>query len=160
MKRNQISPRRIFQVLFMIPLLWLTTSFIVIKKKECNEQELTAKGVDKLKNYSLIKYYPFNFREKKKNKPVELLKQVVTLTRGVKYRFYTVANSDFEGKPVISIYNNEKLQILFACSYNNTTQKFYDEISFECKTTGNYCLTFSFFDGQEGCAVGMMSFLE
>jgi len=160
--KNNIYPRlkKFMIIITSFVIFYSAMSFNTMKKKECNSEQLLSKGFDRLKKYSLIKGYPFSFNEKKKNKPVEYLKQIVTLNRGVKYKFFAVPNDDFEGQPVITIHNNEKQEFLLATTYNFNFKKFYDEINFECKTTGNYCLSFSFLDGKEGCAVGIMAFLE
>lgn len=152
--------RKIALLITAVFIFYTAMSFNTIKKKDCNSENLLSKGFDRLKKYSLVKGYPFSFKEKKKDKPADCLKQIVTLNRGVKYKFFAVHSEDFDGKPVITIHNNEKQEFLLASSYNFNFKTFYEEINFECKTTGNYCLGFSFLDGKEGCAVGIMAFLE
>lgn len=138
----------------------ICSSFKAIKRKECNPLILMEEAMKRLKKFSMVKDYPFNFKEKKKNGQVQFLKQTITLNRGVRYKFLAVENTEFEGKPIVSIYTSEKQDILIASSYDTYTKKFYNEIEFECKTTGNYCLSFSFKDGLEGCAVGVHAFLK
>lgn len=148
------------RVIVLVIVVMFVSSFNSFKKKDCNPLILMEQAVKKLKKFTLVKDYPFNFKEKKKKGGIEYLKQTITLNRGVRYKFLTVHNPEFEGKPIVSIYMNEKQDILIATTYDTYTQKFYDEIEFECKTTGNYCLSFSFKDGLEGCAVGVHAFLK
>jgi len=120
---------------------------------------MTATAVDQLKRFTLIQEFPFYMKKKKKNDAIEYKKQVITLNRGVRYKFYAVRNAEYEGLPILSIYNNEKQEFLLGSTYNPTFKRFYNELEFECKTTGNYCLSFSFLDGMEGCALGVFSSL-
>lgn len=153
---NKIAIRFTLLVLIMV----LVSSFNNVRKKDCNPLILLDEAVKKMKKFTLIKDYPFNFREKKKKDGIEYLKQMITLNRGVRYKFLAIPNKEFEGKPIVSIYLSEKTDIIVATSYNTKTKAFYDEIEFECKTTGNYCLSFCFQDGLEGCAVGVHAFLK
>ncbi|WP_317897994.1 hypothetical protein [Aurantibacillus circumpalustris] len=98
-------------------------------------------------------------KKKKGSASIEYKKQVITLNRGVRYKFFAVRNKDYEGQPILTIYNNEKQEFMLGSTYNSTFKKFYNELEFECKTTGNYCLSFSFLDGEEGCALGIFSSL-
>lgn len=125
------------------------------KEDKCVNESMKKEVTDRLKKYTLIDNFPFHLKEKRKKDPIEYKKQIITLNRGVKYKFYTIRNSEYEGLPVITIYNNEKMEFLVASTYNLNMKKFYNEIEFECKTTGNYCLAMSFVDGLEGCALGV-----
>lgn len=138
-------------------MLGLTLVMAMSFKKEdkCVNETMKKEVSDRLKKYTLIENFPFHLKAKRKKDPVEYKKQVITLNRGVKYKFYAIRNSEYEGLPVITIYNNEKMEFLVASTYNLNMKKFYNEIEFECKTTGNYCLAMSFLDGLEGCALGV-----
>lgn len=129
----------------------------IIKKKGCDRDELFEKASPKLKKFILIQDYPFSLKKKKKNAPIEYSKQTVTLNRGITYKFFAVRNEEFEGLPIVYIYNNTKQEFLLGSTYNTTFKKFYEEINFECKSTGNYCLSFCFQEGLEGCALGVFS---
>lgn len=129
------------------------------KKGNCAKDEMTTEVIDRLKKFTLIQSYPFNMKKKKKSEEIERKVQLITLNRGVRYKFYTVRNEDYEGLPILAIYNNEKMEFLLGTTYNANLKKFYNELEFECKTTGNYCLAFSFQEGLEGCAIGVFSSL-
>jgi hypothetical protein len=133
----------------------LTMSF---KKNGCNKEQMLIEAVDRLKKYTLIQDYPFYMKKNKKGE-AEYVKQLITLNRGVRYKFYTIKNADYDGQPILGIYNNEKMEFLLGTTYNKTLQKFYGELEFECKTTGNYCLAFYFKDGLEGCGLGIFASL-
>jgi hypothetical protein len=143
--------------LSLIAVIFMAMSFN--KEDKCVNTSMTKEGSERLKKYTLIENYPFHFKQKKKKDPVEYKKQLITLNRGVKYKFYAVRNNEYEGIPVVTIYNNEKMEFLIASTYNFNTKKFYNEVEFECKTTGNYCLALSFLDGLEGCALSIYASL-
>lgn len=133
------------------------SSFYVKKKDKCDRENLIEEAIPKLKKFTYMQDYPFSFKKKKKNGTIEYSKHMITLNRGIRYKFYAVRNDEYEGVPVVAIYNNEKQEFLLGTTYNSNLKKFYDEIEFECKTTGNYCVSFSFFDGMEGCGLGIFS---
>lgn len=139
-----------------VTLAVLSCVFYSFKNPECDRQALLSKGVGLLKNFSFIQDYPFSFKKKKKDK-AEFAKHVVTLNRGIRYKFFAVRSDEYEGQPVVSIFNNEKQDFIIASTYNEKFKRFYNEIEFECKATGNYCLTFHFLDGIEGCALGIFA---
>ncbi len=141
----------------ILSLTVLFSSFYSVKKGGCEKESLMTEATSKLKKYTLIQDFPFYIKKRKKSGEIEFRKQVITLNRGVNYKFYTIRNNDYEGMPILTIYNNEKQEILLGSTYNNAMKKFYSEIDFECKTTGNYCLSLSFQDGMEGCAIGVFA---
>jgi len=145
--------------LFLLVFMFAGLAFTPFKKGDCTNSEMTATAVDQLKKFTLIQQFPFYMKKKKKNEETEYKKQVITLNRGVRYKFFAVKNADYDGQPIITIYNNEKQEFLLGTTYNATFKRFYNELEFECKTTGNYCLSFSFLDGMEGCALGVFSSL-
>jgi hypothetical protein len=139
--------------LSLIVAIFMAMSFN--KEDKCVNQSMSKEVTERLKKYTLIDNFPFHLKEKKKKDPVEYKKQVITLNRGVKYKFYAIRNSEYEGLPIVTIYNNEKMEFLIASTYNFNMKKFYNEVEFECKSTGNYCLAMGFLDGMEGCALGV-----
>ncbi|PBQ34540.1 hypothetical protein CNR22_23070 [Sphingobacteriaceae bacterium] len=155
---NKSLKKTYFFILTLISLVILSPVF-GFKKGGCNHERLMTEAVDRLKKYTLLQDFPLYMKEKKKKDAIEFKKQIITLNRGVKYKFYTVRNTDYEGLPILSIYNNEKMEFLLGITYNANLKKFYNELEFECKTTGNYCLAFNFQDGLEGCGLGVFASL-
>jgi len=129
------------------------------KKEKCESKEMASESIDRLKKFTLIQSFPFYMKKKKKSEEVERQTQIITLSRGVHYKFFNVKNPEYDGVPIVSIYNNEKMEFLLGTTYNASFKRFYNELEFECKTTGNYCLAFSFYEGLEGCAIGVFSSL-
>lgn len=154
-----LRTKKIIWLLAVSCLFIICSGFYSLKKSNCDTGPMLSSAVDRLKKFTLIQKFPFYMKKKKKDVGPEIKKQVITLNRGVRYKFFTVKNASYDGEPILSIYNNEKQEFLLASTYNLTFKKFYNELEFECKTTGNYCLSFSFLDGAEGCALGIFSSL-
>jgi len=151
--------KRIVYFFCTLSLFFVCSGFYSFKKGDCSNSEMSSAAVDQLKKFTLIQEFPFYMKKKKKDGETEYKKQIVTLNRGVRYKFFAVKNPEYDGQPILSIYNNEKQEFLLGSTYNPTFKRFYNELEFECKTTGNYCMSFSFLDGMEGCALGVFSSL-
>ena len=81
----------------------------------------------------------------------------VLLRKGIKYRFSVCNSKDFDGKVVLQLFDNNRLQ---ATTYIVATGEDYPSINYECTRTGAYHLFFSFKDGRPGLAVGLLSLVE
>ncbi|MES2678699.1 MAG: hypothetical protein V4635_02385 [Bacteroidota bacterium] len=154
-----MKTKLIIYPVLLLTIIFTCSGFYSFKKGGCDNSTLIKEAVDQLKKFTLIQDFPFYLKKRKKDHDIEYKKQIITLNRGVRYKFFTVRSSEYDGLPILSIYNNEKQEFLLGTTYNATFKRFYSELEFECKTTGNYCLSFSFQDGMEGCAVGIFSSL-
>lgn len=81
----------------------------------------------------------------------------VILKKGIKYRFSVCNSNDFEGKVVLQLLDNNRLQ---ATTYVVATGKDYPSIDYSCTKTGAYHLFYSFRDGKPGLAVGLLSLVD
>lgn len=129
-------------------------------KDSCNSEGLYQQGLRQLKDYTLIKDYRVYLKHKKKNDPVEYTYYPITLNRDVKYKFYCLSSSEYKGKMVLTIYNSMKREFTVATTYNPATKTWRESIEFLSHSTGNFCIGFYFLDGEEGCGVGMSSFMR
>lgn len=157
-----MNTRSVIQNPLLLSLFILTMAAISLsfKRGGCDKEELMPMAIEKLKKFTLIQDFPFYMNKKKKGEMVpEVKKQVITLNRGVRYKFFAVKNPDYKGQPVVTIYNNEKMEFLVGTTFNSQLQKFYEVIEFECKTTGNYLLTFTIQNNVECCGLGVFSSL-
>jgi len=150
---------KVFATLALFACAFIVTSSFTFKKKKCDYDAMRKEAFKKMDPFALINDYEIYMGEKKKSESGQV-KQTVILNRGVKYKFYAIQNKRLEGIPIVTIYNNEKQDFMLATTYNAHVKRFYEEIEFECKTSGNYCLAFSFQEGKEGCALGVSSFLK
>ncbi len=147
-------------LLIFVLIVALALSTFSFKRGGCDKEELMPMAVEKLKKFTLIQDFPFFMnKKKKKEEGPEVKRQVITLNRGVRYKFFAIRNTNYPGLPIVTIYNNEKMEFLVGTTYNTQLQKFYEVIEFECKTTGNYLLQFSIQNNAEGCGLGVFSSL-
>lgn len=141
-------------------ILLVAASGLNFSKGGCDKAELMPMAMERLKKFTMIQDFPFFInKKKKKDESAEFKRQVITLNRGVRYKFFAIKNPDYQGLPIVTIYSSEKMEFLVGTTYNPSIQKFYNEIEFECKTTGNYLLQFSTQNNAEGCGLGIFSSL-
>ncbi|MDD4385281.1 MAG: hypothetical protein PHD06_08895 [Bacteroidales bacterium] len=81
----------------------------------------------------------------------------VILKKGIKYRFSVCNSNDFEGKVVLQLLDNNRLQ---ATTYVVATGQDYPSIDYVCTKTGAYHLFYNFRDGKPGLAVGLLSLVD
>lgn len=134
--------------------------FLCSGKDTCNSDGLYQQGLKQLKDYTLIKDYRVYLKHKKKNDPVEFAYYPITLNRDVKYKFYCLSSPEYKGKMVMTIYNSMKREFTVATTYNPATQTWHESLEFLSHSTGNFCIGFYFLNGEEGCGVGMSSFMK
>ncbi|MHC1703106.1 MAG: hypothetical protein AB9846_04280 [Tenuifilaceae bacterium] len=81
----------------------------------------------------------------------------VILKKDIKYRFSVCNSKDFDGKVILELFDNNRLQ---ATTYVLATGKDFPSVDFTCQKTGAYHLSFKFKDGKQGLAVGLLSLVE
>lgn len=81
----------------------------------------------------------------------------IILKKNIKYRFTVASSKDYEGRIILNIYDNNRV---LASTHVIATGKDYPNIDWVCSKTGAYHLVFSFKDGKEGLAVGIVSMVE
>lgn len=84
----------------------------------------------------------------------------ITLNRDVKYKLYCLSSPEYKGKMVMTIYNSMKREFTVATTYNPATQTWHGSLEYLSHSTGNFCIGFYFLNGEEGCGIGMSSFMK
>ena len=123
---------------------------------QCNE-ELVQICYPSLKNYTFLKSVPVKLKKAKKGEPPANLKKTFVFNAGVRYRITGCNASDYKGKMVIDLYSNEKL---VASTFDSRSGNVNEGFEFDCKNPGVYFVICYFLDGQEGCAVTLISQLD
>ena len=137
----------------LIPLFAINTHIFA----QCGD-ELVDICVSKLgTSCTYLKEFKIKLKKAKKNEPAPVARFAVVLNKGTHYRFSVCNAEEFEGKAVIQLYDTSRL---LGSSYNMATGKLYDGFVFVCKKTSAYHLFFSFKEGKEGCAVGILSMVK
>ncbi|HPD94439.1 MAG: hypothetical protein H6537_03680 [Bacteroidales bacterium] len=81
----------------------------------------------------------------------------ILLKKDIKYRFSVCNSKEYEGKVVLQLFDNNRM---LATTHIIATGKDYPYIDWVCTKTGAYHLFFTFQDGKEGMAVGLLSMVE
>lgn len=138
------------KIIFLIVL-----PLLAFKKEKCDSDVLMVNGLKKLGKFTFLKDYRI-YKKKIKNITAEDYEYyVITLNRGVKYKFMALSNSEMEGKLVINLYNTTKREFVFATTLNQRTLEVKESIDFKCETTGNFVVGYYFLEGKEGCGVAI-----
>lgn len=89
--------------------------------------------------------------------PPPVQRFTVVLKKGIKYRFSVCSSNDYEGKVVLTLFDNNRS---LATTYMVATGKDYPSIDYVCNKTGAYHLFYTFRDGKAGLAVGLLSLVD
>jgi hypothetical protein len=122
---------------------------------QCNDQLLSVCALDN-GGATYIKDFKVRLKKGKKNQPAPVAKYQVALSKNTNYRFNACNATEFPGEAIIQLYDSDQL---IGSTYNMTTGKNYKGFDFYCKKSGVYNVFISFKEGEEGCAVGILSFV-
>ncbi len=80
----------------------------------------------------------------------------LVLSKNNIYRFSICTAEGSDGKAILQLYDSNKL--IFS-SYNKDTGEEFNPFNFMCQKTGIYHVFISFYEGKEGQAVGILSYV-
>lgn len=123
---------------------------------QCNEK-LVDIAVSQNRGATYLKDFKVKLPATPKNKPRAVAKFQIVLNGGNHYRFNIAKAKEFQGIPIIQLYEGNKL---LGTSYLSSKNKDYKMFDFLCQKTGTYKIFISFKDGQAGCAVGILSLVN
>jgi len=81
----------------------------------------------------------------------------ILLTKNMMYKFSICNSSDFSGKAIVNLYDNNRI---LGTSYQVATGKYYPSFNFKCSKTGVYHIIIKFKDGEKGLALTLLSLVE
>lgn len=122
----------------------------VPKGNKCSGEEEYSKGLNKMGDFRLIKDYRVSL--KKNNKSTF----AISLTKGLKYKFYPINHPDNDSKMIMTIYMKPG-EVMKLASTQSSSLTHYPSIEFECGKSGKYYLVIHFEGNQKGCGVGMFT---
>lgn len=109
----------------------------------------------KLDNARFLKSWPVQLPQQGRGEGLPQVSFKMPLTSGTTYKIFACNASELPGKVIISIRNhNDDLVIT---SYLVEQKRHLPIIMFPVGMSGIYTFSFYFEDGQEGCAVGVVS---
>ncbi len=111
----------------------------------------------KLGESKFLKSFPVQLAKQKKGDPLPVVKYTFVFNSGMTYRIYVCNAQEKPGKGIISLYHQDNM---IGTTYMVDSKKHFPFIQFECKMSGAYSLSFYFEDGEEGCAMGVVSSLN
>lgn len=123
---------------------------------QCNDELVNMCALD-VGDATYLKDFKIRLKKGKKNKPAPVARFSVVLNKGTHYRLSVCDAQEFEGEVILQLYDNDKL---LGSTYNVATGKSYKQFDFVCKKSAVYHLFYSFKEGEEGCSVGILSFVN
>lgn len=104
-----------------------------------------------------VKHFKVRFEKSKNPKKASVANFTILLNKGNHYRFNVRNDVDKPGKAKLTLYDDFKV---YGSNINPTNGKIYPYFDFYCKKTNPYYISIEFVDGEEGCAVGMLSYVK
>ncbi len=123
---------------------------------QCNEKLIDI-AVSQNRGATYLKDFKVKLPATPKNKPIAIAKYQIVLNGGNHYRLNIAKASEFEGTPIIQLYEGSKL---LGTSYLTSKDKDYKMFDFLCQKTATYQIFISFKDGSAGCAAGILSLVN
>ncbi len=143
--------KKFFYTLFFASLFGLFFSYEL--KAQCGS-ELTDICHAELGDARFIRDFPVQHSEAQSGSSPRVTRYNVVLNAGTTYRIFSCNDQTKPGKVIVSLYRGDQL---IATTYDVDSGRHFPYIEYPVSASGQYSLTFMFKDGQEGCAVGILS---
>jgi hypothetical protein len=139
-----------------IKYIGLTLLLLTLSNSSVAQCGNTKKLIDKCNDH----IYPYKYQKDyefyiPKFSTKDEVVYTLNMTRGVTYKFHMEKSKKFDNEPIINIVHKNR-KFLIASSYDPNTEKCYESIEFECKTTATVEVKFTFKGLKEGCGVCVM----
>jgi hypothetical protein len=125
-------------------------------QSQCNAK-LVDIAVGQNRGATYLKDFRVKLPAAQKGKPKPIARFKVMLNSGTHYRFNVAKAQEFQGVPIIQLYEGKKL---LGTSYLASKDKDFKMFDFICTKTTTYELIITFKDGKAGCAVAVMSLVR
>ena len=142
------------KVLFIIFVLALVYNFQGYS--QCNAK-LVDIAVGQNRGATYLKDFRVKLPAAQKGKPKPIARFKIMLNSGNHYRFNVAKAQEFQGVPIIQLYEGKKL---IGTSYLASKNKDFKMFDFLCTKTTTYELIVTFKDGKAGCAVAVLSLVR
>lgn len=123
---------------------------------QCNAK-LVDIAVGQNRGATYLKDFRVKLPAAQKGKPMPIARFKIMLNSGNHYRFNVAKAQEFQGVPIIQLYEGKKL---LGTSYLASKDKDFKMFDFLCSKTTTYELIITFKDGKAGCAVAVLSLVE
>lgn len=104
-----------------------------------------------------IKHFKIRFEKSKNPKKASVANFTILLNKGSHYRFNVHNDNTRKGHAILTLYDDYNV---YGSNYLESADKEYKYFDFYCKKTSPYYISLKFKNGEEGCAVGMLSYVK
>ena len=139
----------------VVPFIFLGALNLKVEA-QCN-YKLVDKAVKENRGAVYLKDFRVKLPARQKGKPMPIARFKIMLNSGTHYRFNVTKAEEYEGVPIIQLYEGKKL---LGTSYLASKDKDFKMFDFICTKTSTYELIVTFKDGKEGCAVAVLSLVR
>lgn len=142
------------KMLLFSTLLFIMLAVSVHKVNGQCGNELLKTCIENNNNVLFLRSFPVQLGQQINGATLPVRKYNMVLTSGNKYRILTCNANEFKGKAIVSLHYEEELMGSSFCVDNHEHLPY---LSFECKQSGMYSISFYFEGGEQGCAVGIIT---
>lgn len=137
----------------------LLVSFIFLGTNAFSQCDNSLIDITKSENggATYVKHFKVRFEKSKNPKKASVANFTILLNKGNHYRFNVHNDENRPGKAKLTLYDDFKS---YGSNINPANGKIYPYFDFYCKKTNPYYISIQFVDGEEGCAVGMLSYVK
>ena len=125
----------------------------LVPPPKCTGDEEYKEGVGKIGNYRVLKDYRVTMKKGADPSLPPSESYPISLTKGLKYKFLPVNNSENESNMIVRIFLDKATKTVVATTYNKSAKKHYPAMEFQCHISGTYYLDISFDKAKKGCGV-------
>jgi len=126
-------------------------------KAQCNSSLVTVCSAELGDGATYLKELRAKLQAHKSGQQKPVARYSILLNKGNHYRFNVCGAQEFDSEPILQLYDKSKL---LGSTYFAKTDKHYPAFDFVCPKTGVYKVMVSFTNGDEGCAVGILSLIK
>jgi hypothetical protein len=124
----------------------------IASRAQCETDEFLDKCASNLGTYNYIKTFIAYASPRKKSNS----ENIYVFSKGSTYKMIACMAEPVSGNMVISLYDRN--HNLIACTYNQSTNKYYSELQYPCSATGVYYIKTSFEGIRSGCGMCILGF--
>jgi hypothetical protein len=111
----------------------------------------------KLGDTRFLKSFPVQLEPQKPGSSLPNMRFNMVFNSGTTYKIFACNASELPGKVIISLYHQDRLM---GTTYLVDQKRHLPHIQFNCGMSGVYHIDFYFEDGNQGCAMGIVSSIK
>lgn len=124
---------------------------------QCNQELVNKCALGVGDNATYLKEFRVKLKAQKRGGPRPTARFTVVLNRDAHYRFSLCRAMDYDGEPILELYDANRM---LASTYDIRTGREVQAFDFICRKSAIYQVFIYFKEGEEGCAVGILSLVQ